>query len=88
MKGGSPVTRKRQAELEKVLDIRPITLILPEGQMTRGDEQIKRSGVLWVVGINGGSQYDTQEPYHYLGREGPDGNAQDTFTIMFKRFNP
>jgi peptidoglycan/xylan/chitin deacetylase (PgdA/CDA1 family) len=75
-------------KLEKALDIRPISLILPEGQMTWGDEQIKRSGVLWVVGINGGSQYDTREPYHYLGREGPDGNARDTFAIMFNRFNP
>jgi peptidoglycan/xylan/chitin deacetylase (PgdA/CDA1 family) len=75
-------------KIEKTLDIRPITLILPEGQMTRGAEQIKRSGVLWVVGINGGSQYDTREPYHYLGREGPDGTVQNTFAIMLKRFNP
>ena len=75
-------------KIEKALDLRPITLILPEGQMTRGDEQIKRSGVLWVIGINGGTQYDTREPYHYLGREGPDGNAQNTFAIMYKRFNP
>jgi peptidoglycan/xylan/chitin deacetylase (PgdA/CDA1 family) len=74
-------------KLEKALDIRPITLILPEGQMTHGDEQIKRSGVLWVVGINGGSQYDTREPYHYMGREGPDGTARNTFAIMLKRFN-
>ena len=75
-------------KIERTLDIRPITLILPEGQMTRGDEQIKRSGVLWVVGINGGNQYDTRNPYHYLGREGPDGTAQNTFAIMRKRFNP
>lgn len=74
-------------KIEKALDIRPITLILPEGQMTKGDEQIKRSGVFWVVGINGGSRYDTREPYRYMGREGPDGNAQNTFTIMLKRFN-
>jgi peptidoglycan/xylan/chitin deacetylase (PgdA/CDA1 family) len=75
-------------KIEKTLAIRPITLILPEGQMTRGDEQIKRSGVLWVIGINGGTKYDTREPYHYLGREGPDGSAQNTFAIMYKRFNP
>ena len=74
-------------KIERTLDIRPITLILPEGQMTRGDEQIKRSGVLWVVGINGGNQYDTRNPYHYLGREGPDGTAQNTFAIIRKRFN-
>jgi peptidoglycan/xylan/chitin deacetylase (PgdA/CDA1 family) len=75
-------------KIEKTLNIRPITLILPEGQMTHGDEQIKRSGVLWVVGINGGSQYDTREPYHYMGREGPDGTAQNTFAIMLNRFTP
>ncbi len=75
-------------KLEKALDLRPITLILPEGQMTRGDEQIKRSGVLWVVGINGGNQYDLRKAYLFVGREGPDGNAQNTFAIMLKRFNP
>lgn len=75
-------------KLEKALDIRPITLILPEGQMTWGDEQIKRSGVLWVIGINGGNRYDIREVYHYLGREGPDGTAPNTFAIMLKRFNP
>jgi peptidoglycan/xylan/chitin deacetylase (PgdA/CDA1 family) len=75
-------------KIEKALAIRPITLILPEGQMTRGDEQIKRSGILWVIGINGGTQYDTRDPYYYLGREGPDGTAEATFAIMQKRFNP
>lgn len=75
-------------KIEKALDLRPITLILPEGQMTWGDEQIKRSGVLWVIGINGGTKYDTREPYYYLGREGPDGSAEATFAIMLKRFNP
>ena len=75
-------------KIERTLDIRPITLILPEGQMTRGDEQIKRSGVLWVIGINGGNKYDARDLYHYLGREGPDGTAQNTFAIMRKRFNP
>ena len=75
-------------KLEKALSIRPITLILPEGQMTRGDEQIKRSGILWVIGINGGTEYDTRDPYYYLGREGPDGTAEATFAIMQKRFNP
>jgi len=75
-------------KIEKALSIRPITLILPEGQMTHGDEQIKRSGILWVIGINGGTEYDTRAPYYYLGREGPDGTAEATFAIMQKRFNP
>lgn len=75
-------------KLEKALTTRPITLISPEGQMTRGDEQIKRSKVLWIIGINGGTEYDTRDPYYYLGREGPDGTAEATFGIMQKRFNP
>jgi peptidoglycan/xylan/chitin deacetylase (PgdA/CDA1 family) len=75
-------------KIEKALGIRPVTLILPEGQMTRGDEQIKRSKVPWIIGINGGTEYNTRDPYHYLGREGPDGTAEATFAIMLKRFNP
>jgi len=75
-------------KLEAALGLRPITLILPEGQMTRGDQQIKRSGVLWVVGINGGTRYDSRAAYYYVGREGPDGDAQNTLAIMLKRFSP
>ena len=75
-------------KLETVLGRRPITLILPEGQMTWGDQQIKRSGVLWVVGITGGNQYDTRSSYYYVGREGPDGTASSTFAILLKRFFP
>jgi peptidoglycan/xylan/chitin deacetylase (PgdA/CDA1 family) len=75
-------------KLETALGRRPITLILPEGQMTWGDQQIKRSGVLWVVGITGGRQYDTRSSYYYVGREGPDGTASNTFAILLKRFSP
>jgi peptidoglycan/xylan/chitin deacetylase (PgdA/CDA1 family) len=75
-------------KLEAALGLRPITLILPEGQMTRGDQQIKRSGVLWVVGINGGTWYDKSAAYYYVGRESPDGSAQNTLASMLKRFDP
>jgi peptidoglycan/xylan/chitin deacetylase (PgdA/CDA1 family) len=75
-------------KIETLLGMRPVTLILPEGQMTRGDQQIKRSGVRWVVGIGGGNQYDTTRAYYYVGREGPDGSAQETLAIMLKRFSP
>lgn len=75
-------------KLELAVGLRPVTLILPEGQMTRGDQQIKRSGVLWVVGIAGGTQYDTRSAYYYVGREGPDLTAMNTFSIMLKRFSP
>ena len=75
-------------KLEASLGLRPITLILPEGQMTRGDQQIKRSAVRWVVGISGGNQYDTTSDYYYVGREGPDGNARETLAVMLKRFSP
>ena len=75
-------------KLETALSLRPVTLILPEGQMTKGDQQIKRSGVLWVVGIAGGAQYDTRSAYYYVGREGPDGTALNTFSILLKRFSP
>jgi peptidoglycan/xylan/chitin deacetylase (PgdA/CDA1 family) len=73
-------------KIEAAIGLRPITLVLPLGQMTNGDEQIKRSEVQWVVGINGGVEYDMTAAYYYVGREGPDGNAQETYDLMEKRF--
>lgn len=75
-------------KLEKALGQRPITLILPEGQMTQGDQQLKRANLLWIVGINGGVTYKTDATYYYVGREGPSGDAAATFAIMQKRFAP
>jgi peptidoglycan/xylan/chitin deacetylase (PgdA/CDA1 family) len=75
-------------KLENALGLRPITLVLPLGQMTYGDEQIKRAEVGWVVGINGGQSYKLSAAYFYVGREGPAGSAQETFAIMKQRFNP
>ncbi len=75
-------------KLENALGMRPITLILPLGQMTYGDEQIKRSEVQWVVGINGGQEYKISAAYFYLGREGPAGSARETFDVIKHRFNP
>jgi peptidoglycan/xylan/chitin deacetylase (PgdA/CDA1 family) len=75
-------------KLEKALGQRPITLILPEGQMTQGDQQLKRANLLWIVGINGGVTYETDATYYYVGREGPAGDAATTFSVMLKRFAP
>lgn len=83
-----PEIRTSLDKLESALGRRPITLILPEGQMTRGVMQLTRTGVLWVVGISGGNQYDTRQAFRYVGREGPDGDARTTFEIMLKRFGP
>lgn len=83
-----PEIRTSLDKLESALGRRPITLILPEGQMTRGVLQLTRTGVLWVVGISGGNQYDTRQAFRYVGREGPDGDARATFEIMLKRFGP
>jgi peptidoglycan/xylan/chitin deacetylase (PgdA/CDA1 family) len=81
-----PEIRTSLNKLESALGLRPMTLILPEGQMTRGVLQLRRTGVLWVVGISGGNQYDTRQAFRYVGREGPDGDARATFEIMLKRF--
>ncbi|MBI9051984.1 MAG: polysaccharide deacetylase family protein [Anaerolineaceae bacterium] len=68
--------------------IRPITLILPYGEMIDKDEQIKRTDVEWVVGIYGGESYDTSAAYYYVGRQSPAGTAQQTFELMKQRFTP
>jgi peptidoglycan/xylan/chitin deacetylase (PgdA/CDA1 family) len=73
-------------KIEKAIGVRPITLILPEGQMVNDARFIKRAQVYWVVGINGGVTYDSQKDLIYVGRESPDGTAEQTFEIMKKRF--
>lgn len=87
-KGIYPEIKASLDKLEKALGLRPITLILPEGQMTQGDQQLKRADLLWIVGINGGVTYKTDATYYYVGREGPAGDAAATLAVMQKRFAP
>jgi hypothetical protein len=69
-----------------VTGVRPITLILPEGQMVNDARFIKRANIYWCVGINGGITYDSQKELIYVGRESPAGTAEQTFQNMRKRF--
>lgn len=87
-KGIYPEIKASLDKLEKALGQRPITLILPEGQMTQGDQQLKRANLQWIVGINGGNTYDTDATYYYVGREGPAGDAAMTLAAMRQRFSP
>jgi peptidoglycan/xylan/chitin deacetylase (PgdA/CDA1 family) len=73
-------------KIEKVTGVQPVTLILPEGQMVNDPRFIKRAGIYWVVGINGGTTYDSRKDLIYVGRESPFENAEKTFEIMRKRF--
>ena len=73
-------------KIEKAIGIRPITLILPEGQMVNDARFIKRAKVVWVVGINGGITYNSQDELIYVGRESPAGTAAQTFENMKNRF--
>jgi peptidoglycan/xylan/chitin deacetylase (PgdA/CDA1 family) len=75
-------------KIEAAVGVRPITLILPEGQMVNSEIQISRAGIVWIVGINGGNTFDVNDPPYYVGREGPDGTPELTFEIMLRRFNP
>jgi len=75
-------------KIQKAVGVRPYTLILPDGQMVNDPRFIKRAGIVWIVGINGGNTYDSRKDMVYVGREGPDGGAQETFRIMMARFNP
>ncbi len=73
-------------KIEKVVGVRPITLILPEGQMVGNVGTIQRTGVYWIAGITDGDTYDTRDPIVYVGREGPYKNAGRTFKLMKDRF--
>lgn len=73
-------------KLEKAIGIRPITLVLPEGQMVNYMGSLDHMGLRWVVGINGGITYDNRKKIIYVGREGPAKNAEYTYKIMKMRF--
>lgn len=73
-------------KIEKVVGLRPITLVLPEGQMVNHVETIRETGIYWIVGISDGLTYDVRDPVVYVGREGPYKNAGRTFKLMKERF--
>jgi peptidoglycan/xylan/chitin deacetylase (PgdA/CDA1 family) len=75
-------------KIETAIGLRPITLILPEGQMINEGKQLRRANLTWIVGINGGTQYDTTRDLLYVGRDGPGLSARETFVNMIKRFLP
>lgn len=73
-------------KIEKTIGIRPITLVLPEGQMVDYMETLDHMDLSWAVGINGGLTYDSRDEIIYVGREGPAKNAEYTYKIMKMRF--
>lgn len=73
-------------KIEKAIGIRPITLILPDGQMVNYMDSLSNMDLYWVVGINGGITYDSRDKIIYVGREGPAKNAEYTYKIMKMRF--
>jgi len=77
-----------QDKIEAAVGMRPVTLILPYGENVKDMQLLRDEGIVWVVGIGGGNTYDGSRDIVFVGREGPDGTPQTTFTIMMKRFNP
>jgi peptidoglycan/xylan/chitin deacetylase (PgdA/CDA1 family) len=73
-------------KLKKAIGVRPITLILPDGQMVDYMSTLDNMNLSWVVGINGGITYDSRKKVIYVGREGPAKNAEYTYKIMKMRF--
>lgn len=73
-------------KIEKAVGVRPITLVLPEGQMVNDVDNIQRTGIYWIVGISDGNTYDVRKPIVYVGREGPYKNAGRTFKLLKDRF--
>lgn len=73
-------------KIEASIGIRPITLVLPEGQMVDYMGTLDHMGLHWVVGINSGVTYNSSDEIIYVGREGPAKNAEYTYKIMKMRF--
>lgn len=75
-------------KIEKAIGIRPITLILPEGQMVMTPKLVYKENIRWAVGINGGVVFDSTDRFFYVGRESPGLDAAGTFRAMMQRFAP
>jgi peptidoglycan/xylan/chitin deacetylase (PgdA/CDA1 family) len=73
-------------KIEKVTGVRPITLVLPEGQMVNNVDTIQKTNIYWIVGISDGNTYDVRDNIIYVGREGPYKNASETYKLMQRRF--
>jgi len=73
-------------KIKTAIGIRPITLILPDGQMVNYIGTLDNMDLHWVIGINGGITYDSTRKIIYVGREGPAKNAEYTYKIMKMRF--
>ena len=73
-------------KIEKAVGIRPITLILPEGQMVNDTNILYNMNLYWVVGINGGITYNSEKELIYVGRESPAKTAEQTYQNMRNRF--
>jgi peptidoglycan/xylan/chitin deacetylase (PgdA/CDA1 family) len=75
-------------KLSQHVGVRPITLVLPYGQMVNNAAWIKKAQITWIVGIVGGETYDATGQLFYVGREGPYIDAALTLQVMIRRFNP
>jgi len=67
--------------------VKPITLVLPYGDMVENLKILYRENVVWSVGIVGGEKYRTTNFVYYVGRESPAGDPAYTFQVMMTRFN-
>jgi hypothetical protein len=68
--------RRSQDCIEAINSIRPITLILPEGQMVENARLLYKEKIRWAVGITGGERFDVTDMLIYVGREGPTGTPR------------
>jgi peptidoglycan/xylan/chitin deacetylase (PgdA/CDA1 family) len=73
-------------KIEKTVGVRPITLVLPEGQMVNNVDTIIKTKIYWIVGISDGTTYDVRDSIIYVGREGPYKNAGATWRVLKQRF--
>jgi peptidoglycan/xylan/chitin deacetylase (PgdA/CDA1 family) len=73
-------------KIEKAIGMRPITLILPDGQMVNDVRVLYGMNLYWVVGINSGIIYDSNDEIRYVGRESPSKTAEQTYQNMRDRF--
>ncbi len=76
---------------KKIMDaigVKPITLVLPYGDMVENLKIMYRENIVWAVGIVAGEKYRTTNYVYYVGRESPATDPETTFRNLMNRFNP
>jgi len=80
--------RDSRRKLLASVGVEPSVLVLPYGQMVSDAALLYKEGIQWAVGISGGRVIDLTDRIIYVGRQPPEGSAEETLEIMLRGLGP